>query len=408
MARLPTPGSDDNTWGTILNEFLSVEHNSDGTLKVNDDFNDLQNDINTHASDTANPHSVTKSQVGLGNADNTSDADKPISSATQTALNLKVNANSVITGATNTKITYDSKGLVTASADATTADISDSADKRYVTDTHLTLLGNLSGINTGDQDLSGLVPSTRTVNGHALSSNVSVTKTDVSLGNVDNIQQLPLSYLDTDTGLAADSDSKVASQKAVKAYVDANVGGSPAWGAVTGTLSDQTDLQDALDDKQDALYFTPEDAANRDTDGTLSANNDTLYASQKATKTYADTKLAKSGGQLTGALKEAVVSLTDAATIAVDASLGNIFKVTLTDSRTMGNPTNPVAGQKMVLRIQQGGSGSYTITWDTSYRFGTDVTSPTLSTTVAKIDYLGFIYNSDDSKWDCVAVSRGY
>ncbi|HEV7928530.1 MAG TPA: hypothetical protein VGP12_00195, partial [Nitrosospira sp.] len=33
MARLPTPGGDSNTWGTILNDFLSVEHNSDGTLK---------------------------------------------------------------------------------------------------------------------------------------------------------------------------------------------------------------------------------------------------------------------------------------------------------------------------------------------------------------------------------------
>ncbi len=33
MARLPIPGSDDGAWGTILNDFLSVEHNTDGTLK---------------------------------------------------------------------------------------------------------------------------------------------------------------------------------------------------------------------------------------------------------------------------------------------------------------------------------------------------------------------------------------
>ena len=42
-----------------------------------------------HLSDTNNPHSVTKSQVGLGNVDNTSDANKPISTATQNALNNK-------------------------------------------------------------------------------------------------------------------------------------------------------------------------------------------------------------------------------------------------------------------------------------------------------------------------------
>lgn len=37
MARLPIPGDDTNAWGTILNDFLSVEHNPDGTLKVRSD-----------------------------------------------------------------------------------------------------------------------------------------------------------------------------------------------------------------------------------------------------------------------------------------------------------------------------------------------------------------------------------
>ncbi len=47
-------------------------------------------DFISHKSNTDNPHSVTKSQVGLGNVDNTSDADKPISTAMQTALNGKL------------------------------------------------------------------------------------------------------------------------------------------------------------------------------------------------------------------------------------------------------------------------------------------------------------------------------
>lgn len=42
-----------------------------------------------HIANKSNPHSITKAQVGLGNADNTSDVNKPISSATQTALNGK-------------------------------------------------------------------------------------------------------------------------------------------------------------------------------------------------------------------------------------------------------------------------------------------------------------------------------
>ena len=47
--------------------------------------------IEDHLIDTTNPHSVTKTQVGLGNVDDTSDLDKPISKATQTALDLKAN-----------------------------------------------------------------------------------------------------------------------------------------------------------------------------------------------------------------------------------------------------------------------------------------------------------------------------
>lgn len=42
-----------------------------------------------HVNSTANPHSVTKTQVGLSNVDNTSDVNKPISTAQQTALDLK-------------------------------------------------------------------------------------------------------------------------------------------------------------------------------------------------------------------------------------------------------------------------------------------------------------------------------
>lgn len=33
MARLPTPGGDENTWGDVLNDFLAQAHNSDGSLK---------------------------------------------------------------------------------------------------------------------------------------------------------------------------------------------------------------------------------------------------------------------------------------------------------------------------------------------------------------------------------------
>lgn len=59
-------------------------------------------DLTAHVNDDANPHGVTATQVGLGNADNTADLDKPISTATQTALNLKADASVVTAHTSNT------------------------------------------------------------------------------------------------------------------------------------------------------------------------------------------------------------------------------------------------------------------------------------------------------------------
>lgn len=56
------------------------------------DIEAVQSNLETHINNKTNPHEVTKAQVGLGNVDNTSDANKPISNATQTALNGKFSA----------------------------------------------------------------------------------------------------------------------------------------------------------------------------------------------------------------------------------------------------------------------------------------------------------------------------
>lgn len=59
---------------------------------ITSDIDAVQTNLETHINNKSNPHEVTKDQVGLGNVDNTSDANKPISSATQNALNSKFNA----------------------------------------------------------------------------------------------------------------------------------------------------------------------------------------------------------------------------------------------------------------------------------------------------------------------------
>ena len=81
----------------------------------------------------------------------------------------KVDKNTAISAATKTKITYDSKGLVTEGADALTSDITDSVNRRYVTDAQLVVIGNTSGTNTGDQDLSALESKTVQTTGSVIS-----------------------------------------------------------------------------------------------------------------------------------------------------------------------------------------------------------------------------------------------
>lgn len=98
----------------------------------------------------------------------------------QTALDGKVDENSSITGATKTKITYDAKGLVTAGADATTADIADSSNKRYVTDAQLTVIGNTSGTNTGDVTVSDSSEIDFTLTGQQISASIVAGSIDES------------------------------------------------------------------------------------------------------------------------------------------------------------------------------------------------------------------------------------
>jgi parallel beta-helix repeat protein len=102
------------------------------------------------------------------------------------------------------------------------------------------------------------------------------------------------------------------------------------------------------------------------------------------------------------------VTLTDGATISTNAALGNLFRVVLGGNRTMAAPTNPSDGQKITYEITQDSTGSRTITWNSVFAFGTDVPSPTLTTTALKKDFVTFIYHANAVKWFCIDVVRGY
>jgi hypothetical protein len=153
-----------------------------GNLISDSEKTNLSNAYN-HSQTTGNPHNTTKAGIGLGNVDNTSDVDKPVSILTQLALDNKVNKNPEIVSSTKTKVTYDSKGLVIDGDDATTIDINDSIDRRYVTDVQLNTIQNTSGINTGDETTLSIQTKRplKTINNESLegSGNVQINYNDL-------------------------------------------------------------------------------------------------------------------------------------------------------------------------------------------------------------------------------------
>lgn len=118
MARLPQPGGDAEQWGDVLNDYLRQQHAEDGSHDVAKILAPPQLSGMVLASQSQSPKGVawqqlTKQSVGLGLADNTSDIDKPISSATQVAIDqLAINVYSY--GAVGNGMTDDTAAIQAA------------------------------------------------------------------------------------------------------------------------------------------------------------------------------------------------------------------------------------------------------------------------------------------------------
>ena len=88
----------------------------------------------------------------------------------------------------------------------------------------------------------------------------------------------------------------------------------------------------------------------------------------------------------------AEATLTDGATVTLNASTQQVSKLTLGGNRTLSAPTNGVTGQFISIAVIQDGTGSRTLTWNSAYVF-TGGTAPTLTTTINKADVFVFRYN---------------
>lgn len=113
--------------------------------------------------------------------------------------------------------------------------------------------------------------------------------------------------------------------------------------------------------------------------------------------------------RVSGATNGSVVVLTDGATPALDASLGNVFTLAAGGNSTIAVPSNATSGQKIVIQHFASGAAR-TLALNTGaggFRFGTDITG--LSATVSgATDYIGCIYNATPTKWDVVSYVKGF
>ena len=130
--------------------------------------------LNSHKSNTSNPHKVTKSQVGLGNVDNTSDINKPVSTAQQSAIDA---VNTSLT--THTSDTFNPHNVTKSQVGLGNADNTSDINKPVS-------IAQKKAIDDAKKSVSNTLSShmNNTSNPH------NVTKSQVGLGNVDNTSDI--------------------------------------------------------------------------------------------------------------------------------------------------------------------------------------------------------------------------
>lgn len=450
-ARLPTPGGDDGDWGDILNQYLEVAHNGDGTLQTSalsaagavttsgglavtgtpSSSNFLRGDgtwavpsgggaSGTLAGDT----DVTISSPGNNQVltYNSSTSKWVNQAAAVTTVAGKTGAVTLTEGDIS-NLTTDLSGKLAASSNL--SDLQSASQAR----TNLGLgaaaienVGTSAGtVMAGNQaaggDLSGTLPSATVakINGITLPASAPsgsgqvLTSTSTSATAWQAPGSAPVSTVFSRTGaVTAQSGDYTAAQVGalpstddLSAIASANATASNVSmnSHKVTNLSNGSSAQDAVAFNQLPAASTPL-PLNQGGTGVSAASNAGLLSSVGAAPV--------AGATFTGFVAPAVNTLTFGASIAVNAALGNVFALTLTASTgTLANPTNPLDGQVIRFRVTQGTGGSFTLAYGTAYDFGT-VGAPTLTTTATKIDVLAFEYLAAISKWCYLGVGLGF
>jgi hypothetical protein len=198
-----------------------------------------------------------------------------------------------------------------------------------------------------------------------------ITKTHVGLGNVEN---------------TTDAGKPVSTAQQTALDLKANLSGPTFTGTVV--LPSTTSIGDASATEIGYL------------DGVTSSIQTQLNA-----KAASSTAVTLTGTEtLTNKrITKRTVSIADSATPTPNSDTTDIYLVTaLAQTATFGAPTGtPTEGQQLIIRIKDNATAR-SLAWNAIYRASSDLALPT-TTIVSKTVYLGFMYNSTDSKWDLLS-----
>lgn len=266
--------------------------------------------IDSHVANLANPHQVTKAQVGLGNVDNTSDVDKPLSTAAQTAITNLTNTKADVTYidgllASKANITYVDSGLstklnttanaVSASKLETARSISVTGDATWTTSfdgsanvTSALTLAN-SGVTANTYGSATTIPIITIDTKGRTTSATTATIPTASTG-VSGLVQLNNTTYSTSTSLAATANSvKIAYDLANTANTTANAAIPSSQKGVasgvatldTNTLIPTTQLPQSTTTNIGAVEIATSIEVNTATDNTRVVTPSTLLSGVK-------------------------------------------------------------------------------------------------------------------------------
>jgi trimeric autotransporter adhesin len=404
---------------------------------------------------TGTVRGVTKAMVGLGNVDNTADLDKPVSTATKTALDLKANTADVTTALALKANATDVTTALDLKVDKVTGKALSTND--YTT-AEKTKLAAITGTNTGDQDLSALAIAADVSAALALKANTaevnSALDTKVSSADATAALALKANIADVNAALALKANgANVANSLALKANTaDVN--------AALVLKANTTDVASSLALKADNLTVTnqlatKEDKLNKSVDVAVDGALDTKYPSVKAVKTYVDAQVAGAtiadanatskgkiqlAGDLAGtsaaptvpglALKAPIASPTFTGTVTAPTYASTPIALTYTGSNINWNPAQglnaaitltqnsglnftvaPPVGSYGTVVLTQDATGSRTITLPTiagatnKVLGSTSTSTVALSTAANSKDILNFYFDGTSCYWN---IGQGY